>query len=114
MTSTDFLSGVRTAADLATAATMQMHSHNSKNGSPTHNMRGVGSYKVANINRRWYHSMLRCCNSHCIHGVVGQVREEGHGQASLEDVKVGTEFPLPAAEIGDSDHLLSVGLAGQG
>ena len=43
------------------------------------------------------------------------MRKKGHCQASLEDVEVGAEFPLPVAEIlGHSDHLRFVALAVEG
>ena len=115
MTNTDFLSGVKTAADLATAMMMETQSHNSKNGSPTHNRRSDGSYEISI--RLWFHENNQhpTNKSHCIHDIVGKVSKECDGQASLEDVEVGAEFPLPVAKIlADRVHFGSVALAGEG
>ena len=110
MTNTDFLSGVRTAADLATAATMEMHSHISKNGSSTHSIRIEGSWDVFKVSRN--PPTYDIFNTYSVHDGVGQVRNEGDGETSLKDVKVGSNFPLPVAEIlCDSDHLASVGIS---
>ena len=110
MTNTDFLSGVRTAADLATAATIEMHSHISKNGSPTHSIRIEGNWDDLRLFHETHRHLI--FNTYSVHDGVGQVRNEGDGETSLKDVKVGSNFPLPVAEIlCDSDHLSSVGIS---